>query len=38
VRARTENIRQRIDQVLADTDRIIGGLEDEEEKAADKTA
>jgi hypothetical protein len=38
VRARTEDIRRRIEQVLADTDRIIGGLEEEEEKAADKTA
>jgi hypothetical protein len=36
VRARTEDIRQRIEQVQADTDRIIGALEGEEEKAADK--
>jgi DNA repair exonuclease SbcCD ATPase subunit len=36
VRARTEDIRQRIEKVLADTDTIINSLETDETKAAEK--
>lgn len=36
VRAKAEDVRQRIDQVLADADRIVGSLEADETRAAEQ--